>query len=294
MTTLIQSIVNGMATGCLYALIAMGFVIIYKATGVLNFAQGELMMVCSFFCYWAFVELHLPVWLVILLTIVFAFTLGYTIETIILRPMIGEPLFSVIIVTIGISMLIVSGVGMTWGHGEFVFPKWVTETPLHLSGVIIGPMQLVLAGAVVVLGISYFIFLRKTNVGLAMMAVASNQDTALLMGVNVKMIFALSWCIAAGVATIAGVLFASVLILDMNMRFIAFRAFPAAVLGGLDSIPGAILGGLFIGVTENLAGVYLDHFFGGGIKEITAFIILLLILLIRPYGLLGTKEIERV
>lgn len=289
-----QLVMGGLAVGSIYALVALGFVLIYKATGVINFAQGELMMLGAYFCFTLITRYHIPFLPAFLLTLIFSAALGMVIEFLILRPMVGEPVFSVVMVTIGLATLLRSLVGIFWGHEEYKFPAFFSAQPVALGGIRIYPEHLwTIITAVVFLAL-FTMFFKFTRIGIGMRATAEDQDIAFLMGISVRRIFALSWIIAAIVASVAGVFFANMYLIYSSMNFVGIRAFPAAVLGGMDSVAGSIIGGLIIGVIENLAGGYLDTLLGGGIKEITAFVVLIIILMVRPYGLFGTEEIERV
>ena len=293
-TIFFQLVVGGLAVGSIYALIALGFVLIYKATGVINFAQGELMMLGAYFCFTLITRYHIPFLPAFLITLVFSAILAILVEFLILRPMVGEPIFSVVMVTIGLAILLRSLVGIFWGHEEYKFPGFISEQPIVLGGIRIAPEHMwTIITALVFLGL-FALFFKFTRVGIGMRATSEDQDVAFLMGISVRKIFALSWIIAAIVASVAGVFFANMYLIYSSMNFIGIRAFPAAVLGGMDSVAGAIIGGLLIGVIENLAGGYLDTLLGGGIKEITAFVVLIIILMVKPYGLFGTEEIERV
>jgi len=291
---LIQIIVSGLALGSIYALIALGFVIIYKATDVFNFAQGELMMVGAYFCFAFSTQLHLPFVYSFLLTLVFSAILTVVIEAIIIRPMVGKPMLSAVMVTLGLSFILQGIVGLIWGYDEHKLITPFPDQPVSIGGIVISYQHLWTLITTAVLLIIFFIFFKYSRLGVGMRATAEDTDTAFLMGINVKRIFTMSWVIAAIIASVGGVFLASVSYVKPIMSFIGLRAFPAVILGGMDSIPGAILGGLIIGVTENLAGGYLDHLLGGGVKEITAFVVDIIIMMVRPYGLFGTKEIERV
>lgn len=290
----IQLMVSGLAMGSIYALVAVGFVLIYKATDILNFAQGEMMMIGCYVCYTLIFTYHLPYILAFLLTLLFSLLMGILLEKIILRPMIGKPVFSAIMVTVGLGSVLSSLVGIVWGHEAYPFPAPIPKEPLLLGGVVINRLEIV----TMIVAFSFFVmvslFFKYSKMGIGMRATAEDSDVAYLMGINVKKIFALSWAIAFLVASTGGILFANIYFMHPGMGEIGIRSFPAAILGGLDSIGGTILGGLIIGIIESLVGGYLDQYFGGGIKEIAAFIVLIIIMMVRPYGLFGTEEIERV
>jgi branched-chain amino acid transport system permease protein len=289
-----QLTLSGVIVGSIYGLIALGFVLIYKATDVVNFAQGELMMLGAYVCYDLITAYHIPFVPAFLMTLLFSAVLGILIEFLILRPMIGEHVFSIIMVTVGLATLLRSMVGLFWGHDTYRFPAPFADRAIRVMGLAILPVELATIMVSLGLFILFYLFFRHSKMGLAMRATAYDQKVAFLMGISVRKIFSLSWILASVVASIGGVFLASISSLHTTMSFIGLKVFPAVVLGGIDSVAGAILGGLIVGLTENLAGGYLSQFFGSGVKELSAFFILLLILMIKPYGLFGKKEIIRV
>lgn len=289
-----QLVLSGVIVGSIYGLIALGFVLIYKATDVVNFAQGELMMLGAYVCYYIVTTYHVPFVPAFFLTLVFSALLGILIEVLILRPMIGEHVFSIIMVTVGLATLLRSIVGLFWGHDTYPFPAPFPDEAIRYLGLSILPVELVTVVVAFGLFILFLLFFKYSRLGLAMRATAYNQKYAFLMGISVRKVFSLSWVLASVVASIGGIFLASISSLQTTMSFIGLKVFPAVVLGGIDSVAGAILGGLIVGLTENLAGGYLSTFFGSGVKELSAFFILLLILMIKPYGLFGKKEIIRV
>jgi branched-chain amino acid transport system permease protein len=290
---LLQLFVSGLSVGSVYAVIGIGFVVIYKATKILNFAHGEILMIAAYFCLILIENFHIPFLIAFLLTLVFCAVIGLMIERFIFRPMIGEPVFAVVMITLGLSIILRPLTGMIFGFGNVMFPSPFPQKPIVFSNVVISYAHLwtfIISCAVMAI---FFLFFKYSKVGIAMRAAADRQIVAFLMGINVKKIFSLSWAIAAATAGIAGILLANVMVMNLNLSFVAIKVFPAIILGGLDSIVGALIGGLIIGVFETLVGGYLDLYLSG-IKEISAYILLFIILIIRPYGLFGTEEIERV
>ncbi|MCX5874607.1 MAG: branched-chain amino acid ABC transporter permease [Deltaproteobacteria bacterium] len=288
----LQLVISGIAVGSLYALVALGFVLIYKATDIMNFAHGEAMMVGAFICY-ALVVAGIPFLWAVLITTGIAMFFGLVTERLVLRPMIGEPQFAVVMVTIGLSIFLRSISGIIFGHDNKIFPSQLSDQTLVFKGLVLSYTHLwamLISGLMVIL---FFLFFRYSRVGLAMRGVANDQDTAMLMGISVKRVFALTWGISFAIAAVAGIFLANVMVLNIAICLVAIKAFPAVILGGLESIPGAIIGGLVIGVLETLVGGYLDQTLPG-VKDLTAFVVLFLVLMIRPYGLFGKKEIERV
>ncbi|MGA6992930.1 MAG: branched-chain amino acid ABC transporter permease [Candidatus Deferrimicrobiaceae bacterium] len=293
---LLQLVISGLVIGSIYSAVALGFVIIYKATRVVNFAQGELLMVGAYVCYGFLVQMHVPFWAALLLTILFGMVLALFIERLILRPMIGEPVISIIMVTIGLSLVLRSIVSAIWGTEILVYePKLFPQEMVEIAGL---PISLEFVWCFVlslVLLAVFSVFFKYSKAGVAMRAAAFNQQVAQSMGISVKHIFALAWVISAVVSGIGGVLIGNINGINSSLYHFGLKVFPATILGGLDSILGAALGGMIIGVLENLSDgfckTYLDL---SGVKEVAPYIFLVVILMIKPYGLFGTKEIERV
>jgi branched-chain amino acid transport system permease protein len=292
---LLQLVINGLVVGSIYALVALGFVIIYKSSSILNFAQGEFLMLGAYVCLTVMTGAAVPFVPAFLLTLAFAILLGLALERVVLRPMIGEPVISVIMVTLGLSYVLRAIVQGIWGTDTRPFPQVFPTAPIHLGPFPVSLGYLWSVGCVAVLLVLFSIFFKYTRAGIAMRAVAFSQQTALSMGISVKRIFALSWSIAAMVSAVGGVLLGAVRGgADGALAFFGLKVIPVVILGGLDSIVGAIVGGLAIGVLENLSGGYLDPVFGGGVKEVAPFVALVLILMVKPYGLFGKVKIERV
>ncbi|MDY6881630.1 MAG: branched-chain amino acid ABC transporter permease [Desulfatiglans sp.] len=290
----IQLVVSGIALGCLYALIAIGFVLILKATDIMNFAQGEVIMLSAFICYFLVTTFHIPFLAAVLLTGIAAGLMGIVTERLILRPMLGEPVFAVVMVTIGLSIFLRSMAGILFGHNNLVFPSPFPREAVKMGGIVLSQTEIWIMLSSLVLVTVFFLFFKYSRMGLAMRGTADDQDVALLMGISVKQVFALIWAVSFATAAASGVFLANVMVINLGLSSVAISAFPAIILGGLESIPGAIIGGLAIGIIENLAGGYLDQVIGGGVKDVTPFVVLFLVLMIRPYGLFGKKEIERV
>lgn len=291
----LQLVVNGCVVGSIYALVALGFVLIYKASGVLNLAQGEFLMVGAYLYFAIITQFQVPLLHTFLLTLVFSFILGILIERLILRPMIGEPIISVIMVTLGLASVLRAIVQAFYGTDTRPFPEFFSQEPVTLSGIPVSISYIWSFISVIILVTLFSLFFKYTDTGIAMRATANDQQASMSMGISIKKIFAIAWSIAAVVSAIGGILLGNIRGgIDGSLVFLGLKVIPVVILGGLDSILGAILGGLLIGVFENLAGGYLDPFFGGGVKEVAPFIILVLILMIKPYGLFGTEEIERV
>jgi len=291
----LQLIINGLVVGSIYSLVALGFVIIYKATKVVNFAQGELVMVGAYTCFSLTVQFHLPFLAAFFVTLGFSVLLGMAIERLVLRPLIGEPIISVIMVTIGLSTVLKSLVQLFWGTQLRAYPQVLPQEPIFLVGLPISPVYIVAFALSLLLFVVFSVFFKFSRLGIAMRATAYDQQAAQSMGIGIKNIFALSWCIAAVVSSIGGVILGNINGINSQLGHLGLKVFPAVILGGLDSLLGAALGGLIIGVLENVCdGAAKDLFALGGFREVAAFVVLVIILMIRPYGLFGTKQIERV
>ncbi len=294
MDILLQVIVTGIATGGVYGLIALGFVLIFKATGILNLATGTFMTLGAFICLTVLTKLAAPFWVAFLCTLAFAFALGIVIERLILRPLIGEPIISVIMVTIGLSSILQGLTHIIWSPDYRSFPEIFPPEPLDLGFAVV-PSGLLWGFIFAAVGTIVFILIFKlTRTGVAMRATACDQQASLSMGISVRWIFALSWSFGAVAAVIGGIVIGNISGISIYLGDIGLKVLAVIILGGLDSIGGAILGGLIIGILENLAGLYLDPVFGGGVKGVAPFFILVLIIMIRPHGLFGKKIIERV
>ena len=273
-----------------YGFIGMGFAMIYRATGVVNFAQGELMMLVSYIAFTLSGTFQFGFWPMLLLTTAASVLIGLLIEVLLIRPMLGQPVFSTVMVTIGLAVILRSVVVLIWGADPMPLNAGLPTEIIRIGPAGLYPAQLYAVGLMAVVLLGLWTFFRYSRVGIAMRATANVQTAALLMGINVKRIFALSWALSAGLAAIAGVLIGVIYDVNPGMWTTGLRSFPAVILGGLDSVFGAALGGILIGVVENLSEGYI----GRGMKEIAGFLLILVVLMVRPYGLFGKPEIERV
>jgi len=290
---LAQLFLTGLVVGSVYSLVALGFVLIYKATSILNFAQGELLMFGAYVCLTLIVGFKVPYIWAFLLTLAFSFVLGVLVERVILRRMIGKPIISIIMLTIALSAVLRSLMQIFWGTETKVFPPIFSDVPIRFLGLFIAEIHLfslIFAVACVVLFVRFF---KSSSAGLAMRVTAFDQQIAQTLGINIKRIFALSWAISAIVSSIGGIILGNINGINNSLAAMGLKVFPCIILGGLDSIIGAIVGGFFIGVLENLAGGYLDPIFGGGVKDVAPFVFLVIMLMIKPYGLFGKVNIER-
>lgn len=301
MTTLLPLLITGLMNGAIYALVALGFVLIYKASDVINFAQGELLLVGTYVTFALIAQTGVPLrpwpWpLGVLAALVIAVGLGMAIERLVLRPLIGEPIISVIMVTIGLSSLLRAIVAGIFGTTQRAFPQIIPATPVNILGVNVTADRLWALGIAALLLVALSLFFRLSSTGIAMRAAADDQQAALSMGIAIQRIFAIAWSIAAMVATIGGLLVANITGgINTGLGNVGLLVFPAVILGGLDSIPGAIIGGIVVGMLEAFSAGYLNAQLGQqGLEAVLPYVLLILILMVRPYGLFGREIIERV
>lgn len=299
MAYFIQLVFAGVALGCIYALIGLGFTIIFKASEVINFAQGELLLVGAYIISAGVFEWHLGFFPAVLLGIVVTVAIGLLFEGLVLRRMIGRPVFSILMVTIGLDIVLRTLVIIRWGSNPIpaASPFEITSG-FNIGGVHFGADDVWTIIVTVLLCAGLYYFFRFTKYGLAMRATALDQEAALAMGINIRTVYALAWAIAAAIATIGGVFLAiKSFAIDPTLGGAALVAFPAIILGGIDSVSGAVMGGIIIGLATELTAGYESNFvniLGAGFHEITPYLIMILVLLIRPYGLFGTRKVERV
>ncbi|MBL4588165.1 branched-chain amino acid ABC transporter permease [Candidatus Babeliales bacterium] len=292
---LFQLLINGVIVGLLYGVVAMCFVLIYKSTQVVNFAQGEFLLLGAWVCLYFLVEYEFPFWLGFLLTMGFMAIFGIVVQTLILRPLIGEPIISIIMVTIGFSTFMQSLMNWVFGNSAVRFPQIFEVEVVNIGGLNVETAYLMSITMSIIIMIVFFAFFRYSRFGLAMRATAYNQQIAQSLGISIKQVFMMAWAISAVVSAVAGIIIGMVSAVSNALAFIGIKVFPAVIVGGLDSIVGGVFGGIIIGVLENLAefvdGQYLHW---GNMYQIAPFYILIIILMIKPYGLFGTPDIERV
>jgi branched-chain amino acid transport system permease protein len=290
MNYLIQLLIGGLSIGCIYSLVGIGFVIIFKSTKVLNLAQGELMMVGAYVTLLFYKSIGLPFFFAFAVSLGLAFVIGLAVEAIFMRKMIGKPIFSVVMLTLGLGVCLRGLVGLIWTYDEKTMAVSVFNKVCKLSNFSIsyGEIIIILLSLALVFGLG--IFYKYSKIGLGMRATAADQNSAMIMGIDVTKVFSFSWALSATVSTFGGIALAAMTIITPNMADFGVRALPAVVLGGIDSLTGVVVGGMIVGIAENLAGGYL----GGMTHQLSPYFILLLVLVIRPYGLFGIKEIKRV
>ena len=290
--TLAQLLISGVALGCIYALIALGFVLIYKATETVNFAQGELMMLGAFGALVLMQVAGWSFWAAAPVAVLGMMALGIALERVVIRPILGQPQFTIVMLTIGIGYLARGLITMVPDLGSTTSTLAVPYAGrvIDLGGAVISVEQLAVIGATALLcGLLYALF-RYSKVGIAMQAASQNQLAAYYMGIPVRRLNGLVWGLSAGVAALAGLLLVPITFVHANMGFIGLKAFPAAVVGGFGSLPGAIVGGLVIGLVEAFAGFYLPE----GFKDIAAYVVVLVMLVVKPNGLFGGAARKKV
>jgi len=285
---------NGVLIGLMYSLIALGFVLVYKATDAINFAQGEFVMISGFVAAGALMVWGAPLWLAVALTLGGMIILGFALERVMLRRLIGRPVIAVVMATIGLASIL-RGVGpFTIFSGTKPLPLPIREEPFLVGPLFIPPIQLLGAGVSIGFLAAFGWFFLKSRKGIAMRAVADNQQVALAMGINVERYFGVAWAMTGIVSALGGILWGNLLGVDVNLALVGFKVFPVVILGGLDSIPGAIVGGLIVGIVENMAAGYIDPYVGGGTKDFAPYVLMIAALMVRPYGIFGKKIIERI
>jgi branched-chain amino acid transport system permease protein len=285
---------NGILIGLMYALIALGFVLVYKATDAVNFAQGEFVMIAGILVAAALDIWKAPLWVSIALGLGTMIAFGFALERVMLRKLIGRPVIAVVMATIGLAAIL-RGIGpTTFGAGSRPLPLPIPDEPIVLGPLFIPPIQLVggLVSLMFLAGFGWFFV--KSRKGIAMRAVADNQQVAMAMGINVERYFGLAWAMTGMVSALGGIIWGNIIGVDVNLALVGFKVFPVVILGGLDSIPGAIVGGLIVGIVENIAAGYVDPYVGGGTKDFAPYVLMIIALMVRPYGIFGKKIIERI
>ena len=288
----LQLLVSGLANGCVYGLIAMGFVLIYKATEAVNFAQGDMMMLGAFIALGLTNDhyMNLPFWVSVPITLIIMGAIGYLLDALVLRRMFGQSQIAVVILTIALGFVARFAAGAIWGHEPQSLESPLAGLDIRWAGLVLGLDELMVIIVTVLLTVAMYFFFARTKLGVAMQAASQNQMAAYYMGISVKRIHSLIWALAGVVAAIAGILFASKGSIDPSTGLLGIKAFAAAVIGGLGSLPGALLGGVIIGLVEPFSARYL----GGDLARLMPYLILVLILVFRPHGLLSQVQSKKV
>jgi branched-chain amino acid transport system permease protein len=291
---LLALVLSGASIGLMYSLIALGFVLVYKATDAINFAQGEFVMMAGLVvaAVLAIGDGMLIAGIVATLAIMIGF--GFGLERVVLRPLLGRPVVAVIMATIGLAAMLRGLTPIVFGSGTRGVFLPIGDDPIVLGPATLPPIQVLGATVAVLFFLAFSWFFKKSRMGVAMRAVADNQQVATAMGINVERYFALAWAMAGVVSALGGIIWGSMLGVDIQLALVGLKVFPVVILGGLDSIGGALVGGLIVGVVESLAAGYLDPYVGGGTKDFAPYVLMILVLMVRPYGIFGKRTIERV
>jgi branched-chain amino acid transport system permease protein len=297
MSFFFEVLIGGLLSGVMYSLVALGFVLIYKASGVFNFAQGAMVFFAALTCV-SLLELGFNFWLAFALTLAAMVALGLLTERFVLRPLVNQPQITLFMATIGLTFVIEGLAQMFWGSQPHNLDLGIQDEPLawiaQTTGMNVSKFDLVAAGIAAALVASLALFFSRTRIGRALRAVADDHQAALAVGIPLQQIWGIVWAVAGFVALVAGLLWGARNGVQFALTFLALKALPVLILGGFESIPGAIIGGLIIGASEKLAEVYLGPFVGGGIEGWFPYVLALLFLLVRPEGLFGEKHIDRV
>lgn len=291
MTTFLQLVISGLATGSVYALVALGFVLVYKSTDVFNFAHGNLMMLGAYFAVTAIATWALPFGVSLLVVMAAAAVLGVLIQVVLMRPLVGQPLLIPALVTVALALIIKSAIAIVWGTQNYVYDPPLPEGVIDIGGVKIAAIDLiVIAASLAVMGVFALLF-RRSSLGLHMRATADNPEGALAAGIDANRVFLVAFALAVMLAAAGGILLASAQsAVSLTFGDVGLLALPAAVIGGLTSVPGAVVGGLLVGVLEKLSAGYIST----ESQDIVVYAVLLLVILLRPYGLLGQPAVKRV
>ena len=286
-------LMSGASIGLMYSLIALGFVLVYKATDAINFAQGEFVMLAGMVVV-TVLGAQAPLIAAIIVVLLVMIGFGFGLEKVVLRPLLGRPVVAVIMATIGVAALLRGWGPLVLGIETRNLPLPIGDEPISIGPATLPPIQVLGAVVAVLFFIIFSWFFKKSRMGVAMRAVADNQQVAQAMGINVERYFALAWAMAGIVSALGGIVWGSMLGVDVQIAVVGLKVFPVVILGGLDSIGGALIGGLIIGIVESLAAGYLDPYVGGGTKDFAPYVLMILVLMVRPYGIFGRRQIERV
>ncbi|HEX9329993.1 MAG TPA: branched-chain amino acid ABC transporter permease [Reyranella sp.] len=286
-------VLSGASIGLMYSLIALGFVLVYKATDAINFAQGEFVMLAGMIVV-TVLGAQAPLIAAVVVVLLAMIGFGFGLEKVVLRPLLGRPVVAVIMATIGVAALLRGWGPLVLGIETRNLALPIGDEPITIGPASLPPIQVLGAVVALLFFLAFNWFFKKSRMGVAMRAVADNQQVAQAMGINVERYFALAWAMAGVVSALGGVVWGSMLGVDVQLALVGLKVFPVVILGGLDSIGGALVGGLIIGIVESLAAGYLDPYVGGGTKDFAPYVLMILVLMIRPYGIFGRRQIERV
>ena len=291
---LLSLLVNGASIGLMYALIALGFVLVYKAIDAINFAQGEFVMMAGLIAAAILGIEGAPLVAAVVATLAVMIGFGFGLEKVVLRPLLGRPVVAVIMATIGLAAVLRGLTPVIFGGETRAVPLPIGDEPIDLGIASLSPVQVLGSVTTLILFVAFSWFFKKSRMGVAMRAVADNQQVAQAMGINVERYFALAWAMAGIVSALGGIIWGSMLGVDVHLALVGLKVFPVVILGGLDSVGGALVGGLIIGIVESLVAGYLDPYVGGGTKDFAPYVLMIIVLMIKPYGIFGKRRIERV
>jgi len=291
---LLSLLMNGVSIGMMYSLIALGFVLVYKATDAINFAQGEFVMMAGLIASAILAIDGAPLIAALVATFAIMIGFGFALERVVLRPLLGRPVVAVIMATIGLAAVLRGLAPVVFGGETRPLTLPIGDDPISLGPTSLPPIQLLGIVVTIVFFAAFSWFFKKSRMGVAMHAVADNQQVAQAMGINVERYFALAWAMAGIVSALGSIVWGSMLGVDVQIAVVGLKVFPVVILGGLDSIGGAMIGGLIVGLVESLASGYLDPYVGGGTKDFAPYLLMILVLMFRPYGIFGKRQIERV
>ena len=290
---LLALLLSGASIGLMYSLIALGFVLVYKATDAINFAQGEFVMMAGLVA--ASVLAVEGAWVIaaVVVTLAIMIGFGFALERVVLRPLLGRPVVAVIMATIGLAAILRGLTPIVFGSTTLAVSLPIGDEPITIGPASLAPIQVLGATVAVLFFLAFTWFFKKSRMGIAMRAVADNQQVAQAMGINVERYFAIAWAMTGIVSALGGIIWGSMLGVDIQLALVGLKVFPVVILGGLDSIGGALVGGLIVGVVESLAAGYLDPYVGGGTKDFAPYVLMIVVLMLRPYGMFGRRQIER-
>ena len=291
---LVSLVLNGASIGLMYSLIALGFVLVYKATDAINFAQGEFVMMAGLIAAAILTIEGAPLIAAVLATLAVMIGFGFGLERVVLRPLLGRPVVAVIMATIGLAAVLRGLTPVMFGGETRAVSLPIGDEPIDLGIGTLSPVQALGSVTALILFVGFSWFFKKSRRGIAMRAVADNQQVAQAMGINVERYFALAWAMAGIVSALGGVIWGAMLGVDVHLALVGLKVFPVVILGGLDSVGGALIGGLIIGIVESLVAGYLDPYVGGGTKDFAPYVLMIIVLMIKPYGIFGKRRIERV
>ena len=294
MAEFLQFSITGIAVGMVYALIALGFVLVWKSSSVANLALGQIVLISSWFTYSMLVQAAFPLWIALPLVVVFALGLGWMIERFALRPLIAQPILSLITVTLGLAYFLEGVVSFIWPWSVAALPDLFPREVIHIGPAVVSQEYIWVVGICLLVFVSLTMFFRYHKMGVAMRATADDQMAVQACGIPVTKVFSISWMFACVVAAVGGILISSIGGITHGLVETGLKAFSVVILGGLNSFVGAIVAGPIIGLAENVGGGYLTPILWAGVKDIIPFVIIIIVMVIKPYGLFGEERIERI